>query len=246
MKEDRYQQILKILSDGRYTSVEQLSEELFVSLPTIRRDLTAMQDMGLVVRSHGGVVKRSTDNDGAPQPFRAGVNTGAKLKIAKAAAGLLRDNSVIFLDESTTAMHLIDHLSGFSNITVITNNMSVLQRLYKYRIAAYCLGGGLDYNTMSFYGAEAMELVERFGIDTVFFSSSALTPSGMIADYCEDANEMRRKVLQIAETSVFLCDKSKIGKHGLHILAPLKDIDYLITDGQLPDDMTEPGKVITV
>ena len=93
---------------------------------------------------------------------------------------------------------------------------------------------------------EAMESVERFGIDTVFFSSSALTLSGMIADFCEDANEMRRKVLQIAETSFFLCDKSKIGKHGLHILAPLKDIDYLITDGQLPDDMTEPGKVITV
>ena len=246
MKEDRYQQILKILSDGRYTSVERLSEQLFVSLPTIRRDLTAMQEMGLVVRSHGGVVKRSTDNDGPPQPFRAGVNAGAKLKIAKAAAGLLRDNSVIFLDESTTVMHLVDHLTDRDNITVITNNMSVVQQVSKYRIAVYCLGGRLDYNTMSFYGPEAMESVERFGIDMVFFSSSALTPFGMIADYCEDANEMRRKVLQIAETSIFLCDRSKLGRHGLHILAPLKDVDCLITDGQLPADMPAPENVIIV
>ena len=57
MKEERHQKILDRLSDGEYVSVETLSRELFVSMPTIRRDLTAMQQMGLVMRTHGGVIR---------------------------------------------------------------------------------------------------------------------------------------------------------------------------------------------
>ena len=167
---------MNILAERGYASVDRLSKELFVSMPTVRRDLNTMQDLGLVVRSHGGVMPRLSDMDGGPAVFRMGVNPQEKLKLDKAAAKLLRDNCMVFMDESTTTLHIIDQMSAYKNITVVTNNISVLQLAAKYRVPTICLGGETCYDTMSFYGYEAEELITHFGIDIMFYSSSAITP----------------------------------------------------------------------
>lgn len=234
MKEKRYEKILEMLSDGSYVSVETLSRELYVSMPTIRRDLTAMQEMGLVARSHGGVI-RLAGLDSPPITFRIGVNSGEKMRLAHAASKLLFDDSMIFLDESTTTLHIIDQLHKYKNIKVVTNSMSVLQNLYKYKIQAYCLGGEFSRDTMSFYGSEAESMVRRFGIDIMFFSSSALTRRGWIVDYSQGANSLRRCVLEQADKKVFLCDKSKYGKHGAFTLTEVKDVDHLFLNAPLPE-----------
>ena len=236
MKEERHQKILNILSDGEYKSVEALSRELYVSMPTIRRDLTAMQQMGLVMRSHGGVI-RITGIDAPPLSFRIGVNSTEKMRLAQAASQLLCDDCLIYLDESTTTLHLIEHIQRFNNIKVVTNSMSVLQALYKHKIPAYCLGGEFARETLSFYGRDTEKMVERFGIDLMFFSSSGINQKGWIVDYSQPANSLRRQVLQQAETKVFLCDRSKVGKHGAYTLAPLSDMDYLVLEAPLPKDM---------
>lgn len=245
MKEERYQKILDILSEGKYVSVETLSRELYVSMPTIRRDLTAMQEMGLVARSHGGVI-RITGLDAPPITFRIGVNSGEKMRLAEAAAKLLKDDCVIFLDESTTTLHIIDYLPRYKNIKVVTNSMSVLQNLYRHKVQAFCLGGELSRDTLSFYGSEAERTVERFGIDFMFFSSSAVNRRGWIVDYSEGANSLRRRVLEQADTKIFLCDKSKYGKHGAFTLASVRDVDHLILNAPLPDDIDTGRAIITI
>lgn len=245
MKEQRYQKILEILSSGEYVSVETLSRELYVSMPTIRRDLTAMQEMGLVARSHGGVI-RVAGLDSPPITFRIGVNSGEKLRLAEEASKLLHDDSVIFLDESTTTLHIIDYLPRYKNIRVVTNSMSVLQNLYRHKVQAYCLGGEFSRDTLSFYGRDAEKAVERFGIDFMFFSSSAVNRKGWIVDYSEGANSLRRCVFEQADTKVFLCDKSKYGKHGAFTLAAVDEVDYLILNAPLPDDISTGNAVITI
>lgn len=246
MKEERHQKILDILSDGEYRSVEWLSEKLYVSMPTIRRDLTAMQDMGLVMRSHGGVI-RIAGLDAPPLSFRLGVNSTDKLRLAKAASELLHDDCVVFLDESTTTLHISDHLSSYNNIKVVTNSLSVVQNLYKYKVPTYCLGGELARETMSFFGWDTDSMTERFSIDLMFFSSSAIDHRGWIVDYSMESNSLRRKLLAQAQTKVFLCDKSKFGKHGAFALAPVSAMDYLVLNAPLPDNMsTGNAKIIYV
>lgn len=240
MREERFQKILDILSDGKYVSVESLSKQLYVSMPTIRRDLTAMQEIGLVARSHGGAI-RITDLDAPPITFRIGVNSGEKMRLAAEASKLIKDDSLIFMDESTTTLHLINHLPRYKNLKVVTNSMSVLQNLYRYKIQAYCLGGEFSRDTLSFYGREAENMVKRFGIDFMFFSSSAVNRKGWIADYSESANSLRRCVLEQADKKIFLCDKSKFGKHGAYTLCSLSDMDYLILNAPLPADI-DTGK----
>ncbi len=236
MKEERHQKILDILSEGEYVTVEALSRQLFVSMPTIRRDLTAMEQMGLVSRSHGGVIL-TAGMDAPPLSFRIGTHGTEKLQLAKTASQLLSDDAVIFLDESTTTLHLIAHIPRYNNVKVVTNSMSVLQVLYKYKIPAYCLGGEFARETMSFYGRDTEKMVEHFGIDLMFFSSSGINQKGWIVDYSEQANSLRRQVLQQAETKVFLCDRSKVGKHGAYTLAPLSSMDFIVLEEPLPPSM---------
>ena len=233
MKEERQRKILDLLSDGRYASVEALSHALYVSMPTIRRDLTAMQEAGLVVRSHGGVVRRS-GSDAVPLSFRAEVNSGEKLRLAKAASQLLFDGCVVFVDESSTTLHIIDQMPRYKDIVVVTNSMSVLNQLYKYKIKAYCLGGEFSRDTVSFYGRDAEEMLSHFAIDLMFFSSSGLDSRGWIVDYSQEANSLRRHVLKQAEKTVFLCDSSKFGKRAAYALAPLRDMDYAVLNAPPP------------
>lgn len=239
MKDKRQQQILDILSDGSYASVEALSRKLYVSMPTVRRDLTALQEMGLVIRSHGGVVRRS-ESDARPLPFRTGVNAGEKLRLAHAAAHFLRDDCTIFIDESSTTLHLADCLTQRQNVTVVTNSMTVMLQLAQYKIPAYCLGGRLSTDTLSFYGSDTEEQARRFSIDLMFFSSSGLTENGWIVDYCEESNSLRRRVLAQSQTAIFLCDKSKYGRRAAHALMPISQADILVLNAPLPAGV-EPG-----
>lgn len=246
MKQERFQKILDILTKNDYASVESLSRELFVSMPTIRRDLNTMQDMGLVVRSHGGVIRRRSETEGGPAFFRMGINPGEKLRLDKAAAAFLHDGCMVFLDESTTTLHLIDQMARFKNITVVTNSLSVLQLAAKYRIPSICLGGDTSYETMSFYGSDAEEMVKRFGIDVMFFSSSALTAGGWIADYSARSTSLRRHVLTQADKKVFLCDKSKFLRPGAYMLMPLSEADHIIVNAPLPQGIDTGNAEITV
>jgi len=164
LPEQRLAYITQAVRQHKYCSIQDLASKTGVSHATIRRDLTAMQEMGLVARSHGGVI-RIAGLDSPPITFRIGVNSGEKMRLAHAASKLLFDDSVVFLDESTTTLHIIDQLPKYKNIKVVTNSMSVLQNLYKYKIQAYCLGGEFSRDTMSFYGREAENMVKRFGID---------------------------------------------------------------------------------
>lgn len=246
MKNERYEKIVNILAERGYASVDRLSKELFVSMPTVRRDLNTMQDLGLVVRSHGGVMPRLSDMDGGPAVFRMGVNPQEKLKLDKAAAKLLRDNCMVFMDESTTTLHIIDQMSAYKNITVVTNNISVLQLAAKYRVPTICLGGETCYDTMSFYGYETEELITHFGIDIMFYSSSAITPGSWIADYSARANALRRRALQQADMKVFLCDKSKFLKPGAYMLMPLCEADHIITNAKLPEELNTGAARVTI
>ncbi len=246
VKSERYEKIMNILAESGYASVDRLSEELFVSMPTVRRDLNTMQDLGLVVRSHGGVALRLSDMDGGPTFFRMGVNSQEKLRLDKAAAKLLRDNCMVFMDESTTTLHIIDQMSTYKNITVVTNSISVLQLAAKYRVPTICLGGETCYDTMSFYGYEAEELITHFGIDIMFYSSSAITSGSWIADYSAQANALRRRALQQADMKVFLCDKSKFLKPGAYMLMPLCEADHIITNSPLPHELNTGAACVTV
>ena len=119
----RQSEILKIIEDSVYVSVNELASLTYTSASSIRRDLTALQNLGLVKRSYGGVGLSKTVDKVAGFYSRSSQNIKEKRLIAKKAASLLRDGQSILLDSSSTAGFLLPYIAKLDSPVVFTNNL---------------------------------------------------------------------------------------------------------------------------
>ena len=237
LKEARYQEIAKLLSKEKSMSVEQIGRALYISLPTVRRDLNEMHKLGLAVRIHGGALATDDSSLGIPVDFRNAILAKEKQRLAQSAATLVKNGDVLFIDASTTVLHIVDHLNKYDNIRVITNSIQATLLLRKYNIKTYCTGGILIEHSLAFGGSYAEELISHFNIDIFFFSSYGVNDKGWIVDYSELETEIRRDVIRRSNKSVFLCDQSKFARDSIYNLVPLRNIDTIITNAPLPANL---------
>ena len=147
-----------------------------------------------------------------------------------AASGMIPDNSIIFIDASTTAFHIADHISADKSVTVVTNSIPLTLYLSKKGIKTYSTGGLLQENSMCYAGGYAEEFVRNFNFDIAFISSYGVNESGIICDTSEAETSLRRAVINCTQKSVFMCDKSKIFLSAPYNLVQLKNVDCFITD----------------
>lgn len=227
-KSERQQRIIALLKEQEYMGVGELGRLLYVSEPTIRRDLSALEKEGIIRRSHGGAILLR-DEITRPLAFRREMMQKEKRKIARAAAEIIPDGSVIFIDGSTTACHLIPFLRGRA-VTVITNGLAALDLLQELKIPAKCIGGDLIHSSMCFAGRSAEEYVGSIYADFLFFSVSCLNEKGEITDYSEEETHLRKIMLKRAAKRILLLDHSKFQKNATFRLCTLADIDSIITD----------------
>lgn len=245
-KDVRLKQILDLLDQRGAITAESLSQEFFVSLPTIYRDLRELSRQNLIIHNHGMVQPARIQTVTTPFDFRRNLNAPAKAAIAKAAAALIRDHSTIFIDASTTASYLIGELSRFRNLQVVTNGLVTAVLLARAGIPTCCLGGTPVENSLAVGGPRTLELLQRFDVDMMLFSAYGVNSRGIIVDPSEEEVGLRRYALQHT-TSVLLCDESKFGRNSIFQVAPLSEVDYLVTDARLTAEQAPVRKqVLTV
>ena len=151
MNVDREKQILEILLKEKTVSVQQLANALYISEPSVRRDLQSLEKQNLIKRVHGGAILEETALSKNKIPFliREYEQSGAKAMIAQKAIDLISNNDVIFMDASTSCYYLIPFLASKRNITVITNGVKALIKLAEYGISAISTGGDLLNNCLA-------------------------------------------------------------------------------------------------
>jgi DeoR family fructose operon transcriptional repressor len=108
---DREKTILDYLSQNREASIEELCARLFVSAPTIRRDLKALSEAGKIVRTHGGAFLTNLPWESTPQELREKEFVLEKDIIAKKCLDLINDGDTVMVDASSTGLQLIKLLS---------------------------------------------------------------------------------------------------------------------------------------
>ena len=231
----RQQQILDLLNENGFISVERLSHMTYTSPSSIRRDLTGLQNMYLIKRTHGGASILNENNQAAPFNSRMMQNTIAKRKIAKKAASLIQDGQVIMLDGSSTAGFLIPYISKHKDVTIFTNNMITAINAINYGIATQCIGGKSVNNSAVLSGPQSYKVCSSLYSDILFFSSHSLNRDGIISDPTEEENHLRSLMLSNTKQSVFLCDSEKFNRKSLYTLASINDIDIAVFDSEWND-----------
>ena len=226
----RQQQILELLRENTFLSVEQLSKLTYISPSSVRRDLTKLQSTSLIRRTHGGAEIIGSTDKPAPLPNRMTKNVAGKKKIAKKAVQLIRDGMSVMLDGSSTAGFLIPYIARFKEITLFTNNMITATTAINYGINTHCIGGQSVRGSAVLSGTAAYEAVKRIHTDILFFSSQCIDENGIISDSTEEENYLRSLMLKSAEMTVFLCDSEKFCLRSLHTLSDIDNIDVAIFD----------------
>jgi len=232
MNKNREKQILEILLKEKRVTVKQLAELIYISEPSVRRDLKSLEKQNLIRRVHGGAVLEETALSQTKIPFlvREYEQCDAKAIIARKAIEFIEDDSVIFLDASTSCYYLIPFLAEKRNLVVITNGVKVLSRLAEYNIHAISTGGTLINSCLALVGEDAYKTIEGYNADVAMFSCRGVSEDGYLTDINPEENNVRRWMIKQAKRSYLLCASEKLGKQFFHNLCHRDELDGVITD----------------
>ncbi len=227
---NRQQQILDLLEERGFLTVEGMAELTYISPSSIRRDLTILQNLSLIKRTHGGASLLREVNQAVPLRNRMAQNVVEKRKIAKIAATLLEDGQSVMLDGSSTAGYLVPHIAKHKEMILFTNNMFTAINAINYGIPTHCIGGCSVNQSAVLSGTEAYCSVAKIHPDIFFFSSKSLDNDGVIYDPIPEENCIRGIMLENAKKKVFLCDSGKFGTRSLYSLTSIDCIDACVFD----------------
>lgn len=230
----RDMEILKLLESKEYISVEEITKTLYVSPSSVRRSLRTLEEKGLIKRTHGGATIIDANNLTPSFTFRTHQNVFEKKLIALKAIKLIKEGDVIFLDGSTSAFFMIEYLSEFNNIRVITNGIDTLSLLSKNNIPAISTGGSISKSNRSvLVGPYAENLIENIHANIAFFSAQGVNKDGVISDCYEGETNIVMKMLKNSSRKVFLCDNTKLDKISTFKLCKIEDVDDVICNEDL-------------
>jgi len=228
-KEERFERIrAELQKEGKLYNSD-IAALLGVSLPTVRRDLEAMESMGMLQRTHGGATLIRDKNE---LPFYSKVKSfqEEKLKIGELAASLIPEQAVIGCTGGTTVVSVMKYLNG-RNLTVITNAINVAMEIASFNsIEVFVTGGSLRPRSYELIGQVADQTVSKFHFDIALLGVDGISVQQGISTYAiGEANTAALYMRQASEAWV-VADHSKIGRIAPAIIAPLAKVKRIITD----------------
>ena len=163
LTQERYQAILQILNEKNAVTVSELTQLLDTSESTIRRDLTALDEMGKLNKVFGGAtsVKQTSGILEDNVSNRETVMSEEKNLIASYAAKLINDNDFVFIDAGTTTSRLVDYITN-DKATYVTNGIPHARKLLQKGFTAYMVGGKIKPVTEAVIGSEGIRSIANF------------------------------------------------------------------------------------
>lgn len=232
MNKEREKIILEMLLKKKRVTVKELSHTLYISEPSVRRDLADLEKQNLIKRIHGGAVLEETliSKNKIPFIIREYEQSSAKTIIAQKAADYIKDNDIVFLDASTSAFRVIPFLLSKDNITVVTNGVRALTSLAEFNINTISTGGRLVNSCLALVGDEAYKTIDSINANIAFFSCRGISEDGYLTDISPEEDYVRQRMIKNAEHSYLLCASDKFGKKYYHNLCHKDDIDGIISE----------------
>ncbi|MEF2246373.1 MULTISPECIES: DeoR/GlpR family DNA-binding transcription regulator [unclassified Paenibacillus] len=230
---ERKARIVEYVRKNRVATISELANEFSVHDATIRRDLSEIEQEGLLKRTHGGVTIDEWANVEASFNDRFNDQLDQKMRIGKRAAELVKDGEHIIIDSGTTTLHIAKNLVHRTNLTVVTNDMNVAAELRDSPgIKVILTGGDLYPSSYMLNGMFTDRVLESLHVHKAFIGIPVLhSKLGLMHP---EAQLVPTKIgmIKAAQQTIVVADSSKIGKVSLHSVAPNSAIHTLITGNE--------------
>jgi len=236
----RREKILELIREDGHAKVLDLSRIFKVTEVTIRQDLEKLEIEGSITREHGGAYLKNMDLNVRNFSLQNQDNLAEKRMIARKALEFIEDGDTIILDSGSTTTELAKIMTGFRNLTVITNALNIGLILgAEPGINVILTGGEFKAPTLSLTGQKAADFFQNLHVDKLFLATAGVSlKSGLtypgISDIC-----VKRAMIESANVTYLLADSTKIGKNAFASLGALSLINYLITDSGIRNEDIE-------
>lgn len=245
LAEERKNRIVDLINERGAISAAELMNEFDASEATIRRDLTELNNKGLITKVHGGAVAVQTQvliDDQVSE--RAGMNMDEKQIIARYAAGLIHDNDLVFLDAGTTTGYIIDYITA-KDITVVTNAIMHAYKLSSLGFTVYLTGGRLKSATEALVGSDCFESISRYNFTIGFFGTNGVSHQNGLTTPDPEEAKIKEFALDRCLSPYILCDHTKF-----HYTSSVRFGDYedvsVISTGNIPKSYLIDENVICI
>jgi DeoR family transcriptional regulator of aga operon len=230
--EERRRKIRGLLEERAQITVVELAERFSVSAVTIRADLVALDEIGALVRVHGGALPRR-ESDELPIDIKQNMRRAEKVRIAAAAVAHIHEGETVLLDSGTTTAEIAKLIRGlkFQSLNVITNALNIAVMLASAPFINLIIPGGvLRRRSWSLSGPPAENAMRELTADTLFLGVDSLDPEvGLMTPHVLEA-QLNAQMIRISSKVIAVTDSSKLLRRNLSVISPVDTVDLLITD----------------
>lgn len=207
LTEKRHEMIIAALTQHHFLSLQHLMEYTGCSASTIRRDLTKLQNDGVLIRVHGGAKLSQVQHELALDAKRT-QHIDEKINIAKNAAQLIKDNDCIYIDAGSTTLEMIAHVHA-QNVTVVTNGLPHVDALIKKGLQPIIVGGTIKTTTLAVVGPRAADSLKHYSFNKVFLGINGIDCDTGFTTPDEQEALMKENAMKQGLQTYILADASK-------------------------------------
>jgi DeoR family transcriptional regulator of aga operon len=235
LNEERRRAIVDFVNQNGRAIVRDLADRFRTSEITIRRDLEMLHERGMLYRTHGGALPiRAAAESDRNLTERELQHPREKMRIAAAAARMVKKGQSIVLDSGSTTTAIARAIRDIGQLTVITNAINIAAELADTDVDVILTGGLLRKNSFSLVGPLAEETLRHLKADILFLGIDGFdTHFGVSTPNMLEA-QLNRAMVGIVSHVVAVCDSSKFGRRSLASIVPMSHIHAVITDKQIP------------
>ena len=234
---ERQKEIIKLLSRKNVLKMHELTDALNVSIDTLRRDIHALTKQGKIEKIYGGIKRREPKFGESSIDVRLVSKLQEKEGIAKTCSEFIQDGDCIFIDSGSTTSRIAKYIKDKTNLTVVTNSILVVTELMDSNAEIILIGGKVRKSEQSVIAYEYLFNFDELNIVKSFICTSGITIEKGISDYNFEEAITRKKIIELSSQTFVAADSSKFGNDVTVAIAPLSQIDYIITDERISENL---------
>jgi len=226
---ERQSEILAVVEESGYATLESLAERYSVSMQTVRRDIIALSNAGRLQRFHGGAGPIERE-EAARLDYQAkrDISRSEKHVIGEQAADLIQDGATLFLDVGTTIEACAAALAKRRGFTIFTNSMPAAMKFDPQEHQVIVLGGKMAGRDGSIVGVDTLNIVKDVNLDYALIGCSTIDPSGRVMDFDLEKISIKKAAMKAARRSLLLATQNKFGRSALAVIAHVDQFDEVV------------------